>query len=80
LFVVIDPRDDVIDCAIADGDDSLFYDTVERKYGSLGKVMYGVGNAAWLYNGSHVIGLGGEPSHQHNMNAESAVQIASVLV
>jgi hypothetical protein len=73
-------HDDVIDCVIADGDDSLFYDTVERKYGSLGKVMYGVGNAAWLYNGSHVIGLGGEPSHQHNMNAESAVQIASVLV
>eukprot|EP01050_Picozoa_sp_SAG11_P051896 SAG11_NODE_29764_length_307_cov_1.235577_1_plen_30_part_01 len=30
--------------------------------------MYGVGNAAWLHNDSHVIGIGGEPGRQHNMN------------
>ena len=30
-------------------------------------------------NGSHVFGFGGEPRHQWNMNAESAVQMAEIM-
>ena len=49
-------------------------------FGRLGKVLYGVGTGSWMTNGSHLLGFGGEPRHQWNMNAESVVQMARVTL
>ena len=62
------------------GDDALYYDTVEKVYGSLGKVPYGVVTASWVDNGTHVLGFGGEPTHGWNGNTESAIQRAAVML
>ena len=62
------------------GDDAYYYDTAQRVFGRLGKVLYGVGTGSWMTNGSHLLGFGGEPRHQWNMNAESVVQVARVTL
>ena len=60
------------------GDDVLFYDSVERKYGTAGKMIYGVCTASFVSNGTHALGFGGEPTHWWNGNTESAVQLVKV--
>ena len=62
------------------GDDCVYYDTVERAYGLLGKMPYGVVTASWVCNGTHSICFGGEPSHGWNGNTESAIQMARVIL
>ena len=71
------PIDNVLDYY---GDDALFYDTVDRVYGNLGKVPYGLCTAHWVGNGTHVLGFGGEPGHGWNGNTESAIQMATLVV
>lgn len=62
------------------GDDALFYDAVDRVYGSLGKIPYGLCTAQWVCNGTHALGFGGEPGHGWNGNTESAIQMATLAV
>ena len=62
------------------GDDAVFYDTVERAYGSLGKVPYGMCTASFVCNGTHALGFGGEPGHSWNGNTESAITRAKITL
>ena len=62
------------------GDDAVFYDTVERVYGHIGKLPYGLCTASWVCNGTHALGFGGEPGHGWNGNTESAIQMARITV
>ena len=45
------------------GDDAIYYDTVRRVYGQLGKLPYGLVTTSWVSNGTHALGFGGEPCH-----------------
>jgi hypothetical protein len=62
------------------GEDVVFYDVVDRVYGSIGKMPYGVVTASWVCNGTHTLGFGGEPTHGWNGNTESAIQMAKITL
>ena len=62
------------------GDDAVFYDTVEKVYGSLGKVPYGLCTASYVCNGTHTFAFGVEPGHGWNSNTESVIQMASITL
>ena len=62
------------------GDDVLVYDSVDRVYASAGKMLYGVGTASWVSNGTHALGFGGEPAHGWNGNTESAIQMSTITL
>ena len=60
------------------GDSVLCYDTATGKYSRVGVMPYGVITAHWGSNGTHVIGVAGEPRHGWNSNSESLVQIGEL--
>ena len=61
-------------------DDVFCFDMVDQVFSRPGMLLYGAGNAGWVTNGSHVIGVGGEPLHFVNRNTESVVQIGKLVV
>lgn len=60
------------------GDDVLCYDTKLGVYSRIGTLLYGVITGHWGTNGTHVIGVGGEPRHGWNGNTETVVQIGKI--
>ena len=62
------------------GDDAIYYDTVRRVYGQLGKLPYGLVTTSWVSNGTHALGFGGEPCHGWNGNTESVIQMARIEI
>ena len=73
-------RPEIADIVQYYGEDVIFYDVVERVYGAIGKMPYGVVTASWVCNGTHTLGFGGEPTHGWNGNTESAIQMAKITV
>ncbi len=62
------------------GDDAVYFDTVRKVYGSLGKVPYGVVTCSYVCNGTHAMGFGGEPTHGWHGNTETAIQMARITI
>ena len=60
-------------------DDMLCFDVVDNAFSRPGMLLYGAGNAGWVSNGTHLVGIGGEPLHFVNSNTESVVQIGELL-
>jgi len=60
------------------GDNCFAYDIQSNQYSRIGKLPYGVITGHWGTNGTHIFGIGGEPSHGWNNNMETAVQVAAL--
>jgi len=56
----------------------LCYDVELDNYSRVGVMLYGVFTSAWVTDGHHVYGLGGEPFHSFNSNTENVLQIGTI--
>ena len=57
----------------------LCYDAAQDTYARVGVMLYGVATSPWALHAGKVYSFGGEPTHGHNLNTETVLQIGTLV-